>query len=138
MFSDDQTSTRRSAWEFDNHEPESWKADGICAQVDPDLWYPEKGGSTKKAKKVCSNCPVREQCLNYAMDHNERFGIWGGYSERERRKLNRGIDITPTPSHGGHQPSHACYQRGCRHPECCEANAAAARAYRARKKTTAA
>lgn len=68
------------------HAPE-WFSDGLCAQTDPDLWFPEKGGSTRAAKAVCHTCPVESKCLEYALARGERFGIWGGMSERERRTL---------------------------------------------------
>lgn len=71
---------------------EDWAEKAVCSQTDPEAFYPEKGGSTKEAKKVCLGCPVREKCLQYALDHDERFGIWGGLSERERRRLKRGLD----------------------------------------------
>lgn len=64
-----------------------WMQDAICAQTDPDAFYPEKGGSTAEAKRVCMRCPVRETCLEWALAGNERFGIFGGKSERERRKI---------------------------------------------------
>ncbi|GGH62856.1 hypothetical protein GCM10007359_13520 [Rothia aerolata] len=67
----------------------AWQADALCAQTDPEAFFPEKGGSTRDAKRVCSECPVREACLEYAMDNDERFGIWGGLSERERRRLRK-------------------------------------------------
>jgi WhiB family redox-sensing transcriptional regulator len=67
--------------------PPEWMADGLCAQVDPELFFPEKGGSTRGAKQVCLACPVRAECLAYALARGERFGIWGGASERERRRL---------------------------------------------------
>ncbi|BDZ51496.1 hypothetical protein GCM10025867_37370 [Frondihabitans sucicola] len=50
---------------------------------------PRKGGSTRDAKKICASCDVRAQCLEYALQNDERFGIWGGLSERERRKLRK-------------------------------------------------
>ena len=56
---------------------------------DPEAFFPEKGGSTRDAKRVCAKCEVREQCLKWAIDHDERFGIWGGMSERERRRYKR-------------------------------------------------
>ena len=65
----------------------SWREHALCAQTDPEAFCPEKGGSTREAKKVCQSCPVRTECLSYALDHDERFGIWGGLSERERRRL---------------------------------------------------
>jgi WhiB family redox-sensing transcriptional regulator len=67
-----------------------WQERALCAQVDPELFYPEKGGSTAEAKSVCQRCEVREDCLQDALDHDDRFGIWGGLSERERRKLRPG------------------------------------------------
>jgi WhiB family redox-sensing transcriptional regulator len=70
-------------------EDESWQERALCAQTDPEAFFPEKGGSTREAKKICEVCPVREQCLAYALEHDERFGIWGGLSERERRRLKR-------------------------------------------------
>ena len=61
----------------------------LCAQTDPEAFFPEKGGSTREAKRVCRGCEVRAECLEYALEHDERFGIWGGLSERERRRLKR-------------------------------------------------
>jgi len=66
---------------------ESWRLDALCAETDPEAFFPEKGGSTREAKRVCAGCPVRLQCLEYALGNDERFGIWGGLSERERRRL---------------------------------------------------
>jgi WhiB family redox-sensing transcriptional regulator len=68
---------------------ESWQERALCAQTDPEAFFPEKGGSTREAKKICEGCPVRAECLAYALAHDERFGIWGGLSERERRRLKR-------------------------------------------------
>jgi WhiB family redox-sensing transcriptional regulator len=66
-----------------------WQERALCAQTDPEAFFPEKGGSTREAKKVCVSCDVRAECLEYALLHDERFGIWGGLSERERRKLKK-------------------------------------------------
>ena len=68
----------------------SWQERALCAQTDPEAFFPEKGGSTREAKKVCLTCDVRGSCLEYALAHDERFGIWGGLSERERRRLRMG------------------------------------------------
>jgi len=73
----------------DDAEVLTWQSDALCAQTDPEAFFPEKGGSTRDAKKICSSCEVRAQCLEYALQNDERFGIWGGLSERERRKLRR-------------------------------------------------
>ena len=68
---------------------ESWQAFANCLGVDPDLFFPERGASTKEAKQVCQGCVVREDCLDYALANGEKFGIWGGLSERERRRIRR-------------------------------------------------
>ena len=67
----------------------AWQADSLCAQTDPEAFFPEKGGSTRDAKRICTTCEVKVQCLDYALKNDERFGIWGGLSERERRKLRK-------------------------------------------------
>jgi WhiB family redox-sensing transcriptional regulator len=69
--------------------PRRWQDAALCAQVGDDIFFPEKGGSTRDPKRVCRACPVRAECLEYALEHDERFGIWGGMSERERRRLKR-------------------------------------------------
>lgn len=110
---------------------ETWKDDAICAQTDPELFFPEKGGSTRDAKSVCLGCEVRAQCLQTALRDDERFGIWGGYSERERRRINRdrSQDFQPTMRRGGrpkggrnpgpieHGTPHG-YWRGCNCVDC--------------------
>lgn len=64
-----------------------WRARGLCAQTSPEAFFPEKGTSSRDAKRVCASCEVRAECLEYALANEERFGVWGGLSERERRKL---------------------------------------------------
>ena len=73
----------------EDENPLAWQSDSLCAQTDPEAFFPEKGGSTRDAKKICTSCEVRTQCLEYALSNDERFGIWGGLSERERRKLRK-------------------------------------------------
>lgn len=68
-----------------------WQENALCAQTDPEAFFPEKGGSTREAKRICLGCEVKDACLEYALAKDERFGIWGGLSERERRRLKRGI-----------------------------------------------
>lgn len=70
-------------------EAMEWQERALCAQTDPEAFFPEKGGSTREAKRICSGCEVRVECLEYALENDERFGIWGGMSERERRKQRR-------------------------------------------------
>lgn len=70
-------------------QPPDWTERALCAETDPEAFFPEKGGSTKPAKQVCASCEVRAECLEYALKHEDagRFGIWGGLSERQRRDL---------------------------------------------------
>ena len=75
--------------EQDDDQALAWQADALCAQTDPEAFFPETGGSTREAKRICEGCEVRSECLDYALANDERFGIWGGLSERERRKLRR-------------------------------------------------
>ena len=70
-------------------EQPGWQDYANCLGVDPDLFFPERGASTREAKEVCRGCVVREDCLEYALENGEKFGIWGGMSERERRRLRR-------------------------------------------------
>ena len=70
-------------------EERSWQDYANCLGVDPDLFFPERGASTREAKEVCRGCVVREDCLEYALQNGEKFGIWGGMSERERRRIRR-------------------------------------------------
>ncbi|MCH0541696.1 WhiB family transcriptional regulator [Streptomyces sp. MUM 203J] len=66
-----------------------WQETALCAQTGPDLFFPEPGSSTREAKFLCGRCPSRGACLEYALTHDERFGVWGGLSEQERRALRR-------------------------------------------------
>lgn len=85
--------------ELDQHglrvEDQPWAVDALCAQTDPEAFFPDKGGSTREAKAVCATCTVAAECLDYALANGERFGIWGGLSERERRKLIKAMKATP-------------------------------------------
>ena len=69
--------------------PRTWWDQALCAKVDGDMFFPEKGESTREPKQVCAACPVREPCLGYALEHGEVHGVWGGLSPRERRGLQR-------------------------------------------------
>ena len=67
----------------DDAAPYDWQADALCNQTDPEVFFPEKGGSTREAKIICKRCDVRDACLSAALERDERFGIWGGMSELE-------------------------------------------------------
>ncbi len=70
-------------------EDRTWQSKANCMGVDPELFFPERGASTREAKEVCRGCVVKGDCLEYALANGEKFGIWGGLSERERRKVRR-------------------------------------------------
>jgi WhiB family redox-sensing transcriptional regulator len=67
----------------------SWHDLANCRGADPDLFFPERGASTRTAKSICRQCAVRDECLEFAIISSEKFGIWGALSERERRKIRR-------------------------------------------------
>ncbi len=82
-----------------------WRDSALCAEVDPEIFFPDKGESTRPTKRVCAGCEVRAECLQEALDRGERFGVWGGLSERERRTLAARLTGQPArvrscPVHG--------------------------------------
>src|SRR3954465_14924398 len=94
-----------------------WQERANCLGVDPDLFFPERGASTKEAKGVCAGCEVRMECLEYALRHGEKFGIWGGMSERERRRIRRQRALARRGLASARRlPSDACRQRIARPP----------------------
>ena len=99
------TSTLRAAYRLAG-QPDSWRDLALCAEVDPELFFPDKGESSRPAKRVCTGCEVRAECLQDALDHGERFGVWGGLSERERRELAR------RPNPGRRCPAHGAALSG--------------------------
>ncbi len=62
---------------------------GSCRGMDPDLFFPDRGESLAPAQAICAECIVADECLEYALVNGERFGVWGGTSERERRRIRR-------------------------------------------------
>lgn len=67
----------------------SWQDYSNCRGGDANLFFPERGASTRKAKSICTSCEVRTECLEFAISQGEKFGIWGGLSERERRRIRK-------------------------------------------------
>jgi WhiB family redox-sensing transcriptional regulator len=70
-----------------------WQTDGACRGHNPNLFFPPRGTPPRKineAKQICNECPIRIKCLEYALYHGEKLGIWGGLSERERRTIRYG------------------------------------------------
>lgn len=66
-----------------------WQQFALCQEVDPEAFFPERGGSIKDAKATCARCDVRTQCREWAIVNNMQIGVWGGLSERERAKIVR-------------------------------------------------
>lgn len=69
---------------------ESWRQLALCAQTEPNLWFPEQGAPARAAKAICRRCPVQAPCLEYALNDPSLEGVWGGFSQRERQMLRRG------------------------------------------------
>lgn len=64
-----------------------WQERATCAETDPEAFFPDKGCSTRDAKQICMSCPVRAQCLRYALDNDEAFGVFGGMTPHERKRF---------------------------------------------------
>ena len=75
-----------------------WQAFGLCAQVDPELFFPEPGDSATAAKEICGRCDVQAECLDWALERGERFGVWGGTTELDRRELRKATRPAPAAS----------------------------------------
>jgi len=67
--------------------PPEWTRKALCAEVDPEIFFPEKGERTAHVKQICKACIVRVECLEYSLQNNERFGVWGGLTEHDRRRV---------------------------------------------------
>lgn len=142
--------TVEPGYEGPTDEPLDWQDFANCTGVDPDLFFPGRGESTREAKAVCRGCSVRADCLEYALANGEKFGIWGGMSERERRKVrrNRMIRAQADPSIVVPPPirelqpcgTEAAYQRHRRagEPPCDPCREAQNRANAARREATSA
>ncbi|GGR97235.1 transcriptional regulator WhiB [Streptomyces parvulus] len=66
-----------------------WQEEALCAQTGAEFFFPEPGSSVRDAKRICALCPIRPACLDFALSNDERFGVWGGLSEKERLELRR-------------------------------------------------
>lgn len=74
---------------IDDDGPDAWKRQGNCLGLNPNFMFPSKEGGFNEAKKVCTECPVKVECLEYALKNKINEGVWGGASERERRRIAR-------------------------------------------------
>ena len=70
-------------------ERPGWHTEAVCRDTDPEIFFPTDGMGVLIAQRICNRCPVREECLEYALTNNEDHGVWGGESERGRRKIRR-------------------------------------------------
>jgi WhiB family redox-sensing transcriptional regulator len=68
---------------------EDWMAQGKCRSIAPEVFFPNDGVGVEVARKICADCPVKEPCLEYALRYHIEHGVWGGCSERERRRIAR-------------------------------------------------
>lgn len=84
--SDTETDTDSDA---DTSPDMGWQDQALCAQTGAEFFFPEPGSSVREAKRICGMCAMRSACLEYALDNDERFGVWGGLSEKERLSLRR-------------------------------------------------
>lgn len=79
-----------------------WMARGLCANVPPSVFFPSDGAGVEAARKICADCPVKAACLEHALVHRIDHGVWGGCSERERRRILKrrraahGAELRPT------------------------------------------
>jgi hypothetical protein len=118
--------------------------DGVaaCAETDPELWFPEKGGATAAAKRICDGCEIRLSCLQWSIDRREQHGLWGGVSENQRKRLLAGSGQRPVRdiNHGTEGGMAAHKRRGEVVPESdpcgCRAAARLAEAQRREKRAS--
>jgi len=81
------------------HDPESvtaWMADGTCRHHPTEVFFPNDGAGVERARAICARCPIAQRCLDYALENRIEHGVWGGESERSRRRIlrdRRGADI---------------------------------------------
>ena len=79
---------------FDD-SPTAWMGEGNCRDYPPATFFPSDGVGVEVAKRICATCPVAAQCLEYALDNHIDHGVWGGASERQRRRLLKGRRTAP-------------------------------------------
>lgn len=80
--------TRRTGGTVSAHELE-WRMLGACRGLDPTIFYPDRDAEADVAKQVCAECSVQQTCLDYALTQREKAGVWGGATERDRRRILR-------------------------------------------------
>jgi WhiB family redox-sensing transcriptional regulator len=82
-----------------DHEREHlWMLDARCREYDPTQFFPSDGVGVDRARQICFECPVRMECLEYALEYRIDHGVWGGASERERRRILRSRRVLSAPT----------------------------------------
>jgi WhiB family transcriptional regulator, redox-sensing transcriptional regulator len=83
-----------------DHEEHRWMLDARCRGRTPQDFFPSDGVGVEQARRICADCPVKEPCLEYALTYRIDHGVWGGASERERRRIlrRRRLQVTATSS----------------------------------------
>jgi WhiB family transcriptional regulator, redox-sensing transcriptional regulator len=74
-----------------------WTERALCTQADPEIFFPPKGDPGTEAKQICASCPVREECLTYAIEADEKFGIWGGLNRAARLHVRQALESRKPP-----------------------------------------
>lgn len=74
---------------------EYWRDEALCAQTDPEIFFPEKGSDDGRGKRICARCDAKTMCLAFALENDERYGIWGGLSARDRTRIRKELQIKP-------------------------------------------
>ena len=97
LASDNEIAALFTALTIEDITGTAWKREGLCAQTDPDLFFPEDK-SSRAPKAICARCPVRVTCLDYALERNESQGIWGGTTAAERRRIRAAREQRATPA----------------------------------------
>jgi WhiB family redox-sensing transcriptional regulator len=87
----------------------SWMVRGRCRDLPPEIFFPSDGVGVEVARRYCAECPVKGPCLEYALENHIEHGVWGGASERERRRIARSrrtmvVRAEENPREAAHQP----------------------------------
>lgn len=77
-----------------DHQTPPWMNRALCREAPPGMFFPSDGVGVDRARKICADCPVKAPCLEYALDFRIEHGVWGGCSERERRRILRRRRLT--------------------------------------------
>ena len=67
----------------------TWREKALCQSIDPEVFFDDESSATSEAKTICAVCVTSQQCLRYALDNNEQYGVWGGFTAAERRMIRR-------------------------------------------------